>query len=76
VTARARDGFPVDHKLATTIRAYPQMKQMQLFTQANRLAFTDRAKYLGDPDFIDVPVAGLTDPAYIASRAKLISMAG
>jgi len=50
------------------------LSEVQLFTQANRLAFADRAKYLGDPDFIDVPVAGLTDPAYIASRAKLISL--
>lgn len=48
------------------------VSEVQIFTQANRLAFADRAKYLGDPDVIGVPVAGLTDPNYIAGRAKLI----
>ena len=31
-------------------------------------AFADRAKYLGDPDFVEVPVRGLLSPAYLASR--------
>lgn len=48
------------------------LSQAHLFTQANRLAFADRAKYLGDPDFISEPVAGLTDPQYLSDRAKLI----
>jgi gamma-glutamyltranspeptidase/glutathione hydrolase len=48
------------------------LSQAHLFTQASRLAFADRAKYLGDPDFISVPVAGLTDRAYSAERTKLI----
>jgi gamma-glutamyltranspeptidase/glutathione hydrolase len=43
-----------------------------LFTQASRLAYADRAKYLADPAFVDVPVAGLTNPTYLAERAKLI----
>ncbi len=38
------------------------LSQAHLFLEANRLAFADRAKYLGDPDFISVPVAGLTGP--------------
>jgi gamma-glutamyltranspeptidase/glutathione hydrolase len=46
-----------------------------LFTQASRLAYADRAKYLADPAFVDVPVKGLTDPAYLAERAKLIDPA-
>ncbi len=29
-----------------------------------RRAYADRSKYLGDPDFFDVPVAALTDPDY------------
>jgi gamma-glutamyltranspeptidase/glutathione hydrolase len=37
------------------------------------LAFADREKYLGDPDFVSVPVAGLIDKSYIASRSALIS---
>jgi gamma-glutamyltranspeptidase/glutathione hydrolase len=44
----------------------------QLFTQANRLAFADRAEYVGDPAFVQVPVAGLLDRAYLKTRAALI----
>jgi gamma-glutamyltranspeptidase/glutathione hydrolase len=43
-----------------------------LFAEASRLMYADRDKYVGDPAFVKVPVAGLIDPAYIASRAKLI----
>lgn len=60
--------FPANDLKADTL------SEVQLFTQANRLAFADRAKYLGDPEFIDVPVEGLTDPGYIAGRAKLIKL--
>ena len=38
-----------------------------------RLAYADRDLYLGDPDFVSVPVAGLLDPAYLAARSALIS---
>jgi gamma-glutamyltranspeptidase / glutathione hydrolase len=43
-----------------------------LFAQASRLMYADRDRYVGDPAFVKVPVAGLVDPAYIAARAKLI----
>ena len=43
-----------------------------LFAEASRLMYADRDKYVGDPAFVKVPVPGLLDPAYIASRAKLI----
>ena len=46
-----------------------------LFAEASRLAYADRAQYLGDPAFVDVPVKGLLDKAYIASRAALIDPA-
>jgi len=32
--------------------------------EAMKLAYADRAKYLGDPDFVPVPTIGLTSPAY------------
>jgi gamma-glutamyltranspeptidase/glutathione hydrolase len=44
-----------------------------LISEAMRLAYADREKYLGDRDFVDVPVAGLLDPAYMRQRSKLIS---
>jgi gamma-glutamyltranspeptidase/glutathione hydrolase len=43
-----------------------------LFAEASRLMYADRDRYVGDPAFVKVPVAGLIDPAYAAQRAKLI----
>jgi len=45
---------------------------VNLFAEAARLAYADRATWLGDTDFVDVPVAGLIDPGYIASRRALV----
>jgi gamma-glutamyltranspeptidase/glutathione hydrolase len=42
------------------------------FAEASRLAFADRDRYLGDPDFVPVPVHGLIDPAYLIGRSSLI----
>lgn len=44
-----------------------------LFAESTRLAFADRDRYVGDPDYVKVPVAGMLDPAYIAARSALIS---
>ncbi|MEO5493811.1 MAG: gamma-glutamyltransferase [Sphingomonas sp.] len=44
-----------------------------LIGEAMELAYADREKYLGDRDFVEVPVAGLIDPAYLKGRSKLIS---
>ena len=43
-----------------------------LFAEASRLMYADRDRYVGDPAFVRVPVAGLIDPAYVAERARLI----
>jgi gamma-glutamyltranspeptidase / glutathione hydrolase len=40
--------------------------------EAMQLAYADREKYLADSDFVDVPVAGLLDPAYVAERSAMI----
>jgi len=42
------------------------------FSEAGRLAYADRDYYLGDPDFVHVPVAALLDPAYLAERGAKI----
>ena len=44
-----------------------------LMAESQRLAYADREKFSADADFINVPVAGMTDPAYLASRGALIS---
>ncbi len=40
--------------------------------EAMRLAYRDRARHLGDPDFVPVPTAELTSPSYAAGLAKTI----
>ena len=42
-------------------------------SEAGRLAFADRARYLADADFEHVPVDRLIDRRYLASRAKLVN---
>ena len=44
-----------------------------LIAESMRLAFADREKYLGDPDFVSVPVSGLIDSGYLAQRSALIA---
>jgi len=44
--------------------------KIHLFTEAMRRAFRDRAEFLGDPDFVNVPVAGLLDRDYIRGLMK------
>ncbi|HWG78361.1 MAG TPA: gamma-glutamyltransferase [Stellaceae bacterium] len=50
----------------------PSARAVHLLAEAGRLAYADRARWLGDADFVAVPVAGLLDPDYLASRARLI----
>lgn len=45
-----------------------------LFAEASRLMYADRDRYVADPAFVQVPVAGLLDPAYVAARASLIGV--
>ena len=46
-----------------------------LFAEASRLMYADRDLYVGDPAFADVPVEGLLDSDYVATRARLIGPA-
>ena len=43
-----------------------------LLTEAMKHAFADRARHLGDPDFVKVPVDHLLSPAYHAELARRI----
>jgi gamma-glutamyltranspeptidase/glutathione hydrolase len=43
-----------------------------IFAEASRLMYADRDKYVADPAFVKVPVAGLIDPDYITDRTRLI----
>ncbi len=48
-------------------------KSTHYLVEAMRRAFADRAEYLGDPDFVKVPVAGLISRKYADHLAKTIS---
>ena len=48
---------------------------LHLVSEIEKRVFADRAEYLGDPDFWKVPVAALTNPAYIARRAREVDPA-
>ncbi len=52
------------------IKQYPHNseKYIQLLTEAERRAYADRAHYLGDIDFVDVPIDSLTNRAYLKKR--------
>lgn len=48
---------------------------LHLVSEIEKRVFADRAEYLGDPDVWKVPVAALTDPAYIARLAREVDPA-
>ncbi len=47
-------------------------KTVHLMAECEKLVYADRADYLGDPDFVSVPVDHLTDPDYLKLRASLV----
>jgi gamma-glutamyltranspeptidase / glutathione hydrolase len=60
------DGLP-GHNTATTLHT---------MIDAMRLAYADRGLYMADNDFVAMPLQGLLDPDYVASRAALIDPNG
>jgi gamma-glutamyltranspeptidase/glutathione hydrolase len=61
------DAAPLFHGVAVNSPKY-----VHLVSEIEKRVFTDRAAYLGDPDFINNPTAALTDPGYLARRAAEI----
>ena len=62
------EDYPISflgHNTANTIH---------VMVEAMKLAYADRSRYLGDPDYWKVPVAGLTSKAYAAELRKKISL--
>ena len=60
-------------QLGTSPQWGPNTPQtLHVLTEAHRLAYADRARYVADPDFVPVPTAGLLDPAYLKARSALI----
>ena len=54
--------------------AADSVQATHLLAQAAKLAFADRERYLADPAFVSVPLAGMLAPEYLARRAALIDL--
>jgi len=61
------EGFDLSRIAPSSVQA------IHLISEASRLAYADRRHYIGDQDFVSVPVTGLLDPAYLRRRAETIS---
>ena len=53
---------------------YMSSESVHLMVEAKKLAFADREAYLADPRYVDVPIEGMLDPAYLSQRAQLIDV--
>ena len=49
-----------------------ETQRTHLVVESMRRAFRDRTFYLGDPDFVDIPVKTLTSPEYAAGLRATI----
>lgn len=50
------------------------VESVHVIAEASRLAFADRNAFIGDPDFVSVPSAGMLAPDYLEKRAGEISL--
>ncbi|MCB4797930.1 gamma-glutamyltransferase [Neotamlana laminarinivorans] len=49
------------------------VKSIQVITEAERRTFADRSHFLGDPDFVNIPIDSLIDASYLNSRMSNFS---
>ena len=63
------EGFPIGES------GHNGSRTLHLMAEAMKLAYADRSKHLGDPDFWDVPAAGLTAKGYAEALRKRIDPA-
>jgi gamma-glutamyltranspeptidase / glutathione hydrolase len=62
------EGFPLGEQGLNSAASLHEM------AEAEKLAYADRAAWLGDPDFIKIPLAGLTSKAYAEHLRGLIAL--
>jgi gamma-glutamyltranspeptidase/glutathione hydrolase len=51
----------------------PRDDALHYYLEASRYAYADRGKYLGDPDYVYVPLKGLLSDGFAAERRSLIT---
>ena len=64
---KALEPYPIDEY------GHNSAKSLQLITEAERRAYADRSHFLGDPDFVDIPVDVLISEAYVQERMSTMS---
>jgi gamma-glutamyltranspeptidase/glutathione hydrolase len=57
------------------LKGWDDPQSVHMVAETMRRVFADRAAYLADPDYSNVPVAGLTSPCYSKERAATINSA-
>jgi len=62
------EGYPISEM------GYNSAETLHLLTELERRVYADRATHLGDPDYYQVPVSMLLDPAYNEKRFSDISL--
>ncbi|OZG75525.1 gamma-glutamyltransferase [Hahella sp. CCB-MM4] len=62
------EGYPISEY------GHNSAKTIHLMAEAMKRAYADRSKYLGDTDFVDVPLAGLTSKSYAEELRKQIKI--
>ena len=70
-------GGSTEGEILNILNGYPLGSESRVqalfhYLEASRLAYADRNAYVGDPDFVHVPLSGLLDPAFAATRRCLI----
>ena len=65
-------GMLEHHEESLAGAAHNSASYVHLVTEAMKHAFADRAEWLGDGEFVEVPTVRLTDPEYIRERAEMI----
>lgn len=63
-------GDPIPQDLATNVPA--RARWVHLLAEVERLAFADRATWIGDPKATAVPTDAMLDPSYLAQRRALV----
>lgn len=56
------------------MRGQPSHNQVHLMVEAMRRAYQDRARYLGDTDFVEVPMGMLLSPDYARARLRDVQL--
>ena len=70
-------GGSTEGEILNILNGYPlgsesRVEALFQYLEASRLAYADRNAYVGDPDYVHVPLSGLLDPAFAATRRCLI----